>query len=311
MSNPVAVWDFTWKKHDEIEEDWLKERLNEVAKNWVFQLEEGKSGYVHWQGRMTLFKKARKKSLIKIMMTIDKIFKDLHVTPTSNNARRGEAFYVMKAQTRVKGPWKHDDPKPPYIPRQIREIKELRPFQKQIIDSVKVWDTRTINFVWCPKGNNGKSTLVGYLRAHQLARVLPPMNDQKDMMRMVCDLPTSTCYIIDMPRAMKKEKLYGFWAAIETVKDGYAYDDRYSFKEKVFDCPNIWVFGNVKPDFNVMSTDRWKVWTVTDSYELIRVPTRTQEVVGVPPLRGGPAPPDTPEGSGLTQGFWLGKGSDE
>jgi hypothetical protein len=74
-----------------------------------------------------------------------------------------------------------------------------------------------------------------------------------------------------MPRALKKDKLGGFYSAIETVKDGYAYDDRYNFTEKIFDCPVIWVISNTLPDFSLLSRDRWKLWEITDDKELTSI----------------------------------------
>lgn len=79
---------------------------------------------------------------------------------------------------------------------------------------------------------------------------------------MVCDMPTSTCYLIDLPRAMKKTNMVGLFSAIEEIKSGYAYDDRYKFVEKFFDCPNIWVFTNYIPDSEYLSADRWKIWQI-------------------------------------------------
>jgi hypothetical protein len=72
-----------------------------------------------------------------------------------------------------------------------------------------------------------------------------------------------------MPRALKKDKLGGFYSAIESVKDGYAYDDRYTFTEKIFDCPNIWVTSNSLPEFNLLSKDRWRIWEVNQDKELV------------------------------------------
>ncbi len=65
-----------------------------------------------------------------------------------------------------------------------------------------------------------------------------------------------------MPRSMNKDRLYGFYSAIETIKDGYCYDDRYEFKERVFDCPNVWIFTNTYPNINFLSKDRWKIWSI-------------------------------------------------
>jgi hypothetical protein len=65
--------------------------------------------------------------------------------------------------------------------------------------------------------------------------------------------------------------MFQFYSAVETIKDGYAYDDRYSFKEKVFDCPNIWIFCNVLPDLNLLSMDRWKIWDIDDAFNLAKL----------------------------------------
>ena len=45
----------------------------------------------------------------------------------------------------------------------------------------------------------------------------------------------------------------GFHSTLATLKDGYAHDDRYHCNEKVFDCPNMWVFSNTLPDPEMLS----------------------------------------------------------
>ena len=265
----LASWDFTlhinelYAKSDFAK---VKEHLKEICKGGTFQLEECQStGRLHFQGRVSTKKRYRKTEIIKLASTT--FLRGIHWSPTSN-ACKGNIDYVSKQHTRKDGPW-DITVKERYIPRQIREIKQLRPFQETIINDYGVWNTRTINIVYDERGCNGKSVLKGYLRATGKGRPLPPINDYKDMLAMVCDIPTSKLYIIDMPRAFKKDKLGGFYAAIETIKDGYAYDTRYSFKEKIFDCPNIWVFTNTLPNFDFMSKDRWKIWEITeDTYEL-------------------------------------------
>jgi hypothetical protein len=241
--------------------------LNGVAKHFTFQKERGDGGYVHWQGRISLIKKRRKPELITLLVSLGKKIPNYLEPTVLVEHRSGDMFYAQKEDTRIEGPWTDRD-KPTYIPRQIRDIKQLYPWQQQIVNDASVWNTRTINLVYCPVGNKGKTTLVGWCRAYGIARVLPSVNECKDLLRMVCDMPTSTMYLFDMPRSMNKERLYGFFSAIETIKDGYAYDDRYAFKEKSFDCPNIWIFSNSLPDFNMLSTDRWKIWEIDASNSL-------------------------------------------
>lgn len=267
----LYCWDFTLHCNELYTKDdymTVRAHISEIAKSGNFQLEEGeKTGKLHYQGRISLKKKRRKTEIIKL--ATDEFLKGIHWTPTSNE-NKGNFDYVTKQHTRVQGPWDIKE-KNRYIPRQIREIKTLRPFQQQIVDNVGVWNTRHINIVYDEKGCNGKSVLKGYLRAYGLGRPLPPINDYRDMLRMVCDVPTAKLYLVDMPRAIKKNKLGGFYAAIETIKDGYAYDDRYTFTEKFFDSPNIWIFTNTLPEFTLMSKDRWITWSITeDTHELVK-----------------------------------------
>lgn len=255
MSNPCSVYDFRYSQNKLTELD-IKSFLSGIAKKFVFQLEKGDSGYLHYQGRMSLIKKRRKFEALALFGDNKPEYFEPSVSST-----RGSAFYQTKLDTKVKGPWMDTDEEI-YIPRQIREMGTLRPFQQHIVDNHDTWDTRSINLIYCKRGNVGKSLLVGYCRAHKIGRALPPVNDYKDLLRMVCDLPTSKMYLFDMPRSMNKDRLYQFFSAVETIKDGYAYDDRYHFKEKVFDCPNIWIFTNTLPDIRMLSEDRWKIWTV-------------------------------------------------
>lgn len=269
MSNPVATFDFTLPESKNFVDDIIS-WCRQWCKKWCFQLEMGENKhYLHFQGRISLKYKKRKLQLAKELKEDGRLTG--HISETSSINRRN-FFYVTKEETRMEGPWCDDETKlviaADYIPRQVREMGPLRPFQQHVVDSVNDWDTRTINVILDQQGNNGKTLLKGYLRAHKLARPLPYSNDYKDMMRMVCGMPTSKCYIIDMPRALTKNNLQQCYAAVETIKDGYAYDDRYKFREKYFDCPIIWVLSNKIPDIRYLTQDRWKFWRISSEYKL-------------------------------------------
>lgn len=237
--------------------DGLIEWCKKYCKKWGFQGEQCPStGTFHWQMRVSLKDKARKLPFMDY---------EAHVTPTSSLITKDSFYdYVCKEDSRVIGPFTDKDVAL-YIPKQIRLINSLHPWQQSIIDKSGVWDTRHIDWVYCPNGNIGKSTLCGYIRANRIGTVLPTVNDYKDLMEIVCDLPSSTLYLIDLPRAIRKDKLYQLYSAIETIKDGYAFDRRYHFKERIFDCPNIFVFSNTLPTLSLLSNDRWRIWTVTDN----------------------------------------------
>lgn len=268
--NAVAVHDFTLTGAATEDHQEIIKALKGIAKKWIFQLEISDEGYVHWQGRMSLIKKRRCHELHHLFVLQKSVMAKAHFTPTCKATLEDKDAlwaYSDKLDTHVDGPWSSDDKEPAYVPRQVREAPDLRPFQKTILANIGVWDTRTINLVYCEKGNNGKSTLLSHIVAHGLGVVPPTVNDAKDLLRMVYAMP-GNFYCFDMPRAMKKESMFGFWSAVETIKDGRAYDDRYTYRQRLFDCPNIWVFTNTLPDLGLMSRDRWKIWTISDTFEL-------------------------------------------
>lgn len=253
----VCRWDFTLPEKDTTLDE-LKIFLQQYCRQYVFQLEEGKeTKFRHYQGRVTLKVKKRKGPA--------KEGYHFHWSPTSN-ANRDNDFYCLKEDTRILGPWTDKDP---YIPRQVREVKTLLPWQQQIYDDADNWDKRHINVIYDVKGEIGKSTLVSYLMAHGRGRRIPCMDSYKDYMQMVMDAPKSKLYLVDFPRSISHKNTASFWSAIETIKDGYAYDARNHFREMLFDCPNIWVFTNQMPDVKALTTSRWLLWEVnTETLEL-------------------------------------------
>ena len=251
-NNAVCNYDFTlWDKDKLLEVGRIKTDLDAIAKKWCFQGEDAGSG-LHYQGRFSLKVKKRISEFT---------FLHAHLSKTSTE-NMDNMFYVMKDETRVSGPWRDTDM---YIPRQVREIT-LYPWQLEIERDIGVWNTRNINIVVDTNGNCGKSILTTFLcTTRSDVKSVPALNNYKDIMALVMCMPVAKMYIVDMPRGIDKFHQAEFFAAIESLKDGHAFDTRYSFKEKYFDCPNIWVFTNVKPDFSLLSSDRWHMFTIVNN----------------------------------------------
>lgn len=264
--NAVTTYDFTSFGTD-VEE--VKKLLREHAKHWCFQQERAPTtDRLHFQGRLSLKVKERLNGALQR-------FPGWHLSITANE-NRDNNFYVTKVDTRVQGPWQDTDVDI-YIPRQLRDIQELRPWQQRVVDSRNEWDTRSINIIVDEKGNNGKTILCTYCGVHGYGRRVPFSNDFRDIMRMIMDTPTSKMYLFDIPRALKKDHLYQFYAGIEEIKNGYAFDDRYHFREKWFDCPTIWIFTNTKPERELLSSDRFKFWKIENNQLVIEEPARVIE----------------------------------
>lgn len=273
MSGQCAVWDLRFNADLYDNHQQLIDIFNKIAKKWAFQKERGeKNDYDHWQCRISLRKKTIKTTLLK-MFAEGKA--PNYCKPTEGeNAKNDNFFYVMKDDTRILGPWKSTDPKPKFIPRQFRHIKDLYPMQQTIIDTLP--DSRHVNVISDTKGDNGKTVaaFLAYLKKN--AEYVPPMNDAQKLIEFIFSIideceddETPDIFIFDLPRSMSKDCLYGMYSAIEQLKNGFIYDTRYHGKRRWINSPAIWVFTNEIPDKTRLSADRWKIWQINDRKELI------------------------------------------
>ena len=270
-ASALASWDIRYNENTFENENDLIDTLKGVAKKYVIQLEEGDSGYKHYQGRISLIKRRRFSEKHLLL----KLFKDKppnYLEPTvEEEFRSGDAFYMLKEDTRIAGPWTDKDEVIPLtVQMKIFNGFTLRPYQASLKEMALHFDMRKIDLIYDPNGNIGKSLFSEYLEYNGLAEEIPPFRLMDDIFQWVCSRPIKKCYIVDMPRGMKKDKLGDFYSGIEIIKNGVAYDKRYNAKKIRFDRPRVFVFTNALPEFSLMSKDRWNVWIVDDKFQLIK-----------------------------------------
>jgi hypothetical protein len=265
--SPLASWDFRMNE-DELKSDDIIENLKGIAKHYVFQLEEADGGYRHYQGRISLIKR-RRKAEKHLLLKLFKYPPNYLEPTTSEECRKGEAFYCLKEDTRIEGPWKDTDVIKT-LTRQLRMFKdwEFRPYQADLVKMAGIFDMRKIDLIYDPTGYIGKSLLAEYLEYEGIAEEIPPFRMMDDIFQWVATRPIKKCYLVDMPRGMKKDKLGDFYSGIEVIKNGVAYDKRYKAHKVRFDRPRMFVFTNMLPNFSFMSLDRWNVWEVNSAFEL-------------------------------------------
>lgn len=261
MASKLCMWDFTLKSGADLK--LLKDNIRDISKKWVFQLEKGESGYEHYQGRISLRNKKSLSSLISLIKPYPELA-GIHLSPTSGEVAKTNNFnYCMKADTRLDGPWKDTD----IIKIETKQMQLLNSWgllswQKKLKEMAQRFDLRKIDIIYDEAGNSGKSLFSEHMEYEGLAEEVPPYRMMDDIFQWVCTRPTRPCYIFDMPRGMKKDKLADFYSGIEVIKNGIAFDKRYSAKKKRFDRPTIFVFTNMLPQFDLMSKDKWTVWTI-------------------------------------------------
>jgi len=234
----------------------LKATLGQLCTNYCFQLEKcPNTNRLHFQGRVIWIKKIRVSTLAN-----NNIRKGVHWSQTSNN--NGEDFsYVMKGETRIKGPW-YDKSFGHDVPLQIRNIKELRPWQQKLLCLLLTWDERTVHLIYDEVGASGKSTFAGFCQVFYDFGLCPPFNNSQNLIQSVCSMGAKKAYLFDLPRAMGKDNLAQTFAAIEQVKSGFVMDTRYRYRMLRMTNPGVCVFSNAYPDLKLLSADRWKIWKI-------------------------------------------------
>ena len=111
--------------------------------------------------------------------------------------------------------------------------------------------------------------------------------------------PADRAYVIDMPRDMPLKLMAGFWKGVESIKNGYVFDKRHSFRDRQMPSPTIWVFTNTFPDLRKMSEDRWQIWMIDWNKKLVKYTkqrctniTQWAEAVIAQKKRTAPAEPE-------------------
>lgn len=260
----IAVWDITIDAQRN-DREVVSDAFKALCKKWCYQKEEAPStGWLHWQCRISLVKKKTQKDLVECLDAKD--LEGFHVSPSSGNSLKGSAFYCMKEDTRVEGPWTDQDPAPKPLLKTpaLVDSHGLLPWQNSLMNEVSEYDPRSIHVVVDREGNSGKSSLCKWVWCKDLGQPVPAMTSAEDLVQFVMCMPATNLYIIDMPRAMKKKSLFGMYSGIENLKNGMLFDKRYKGVFKYIDEPNIIVFTNQPPKLRYLSKDRWKLWTIKD-----------------------------------------------
>ena len=144
MTTPCYVYEIRANRDLYADIDAFRAAWKGIVKKWVVQLERGESGYEHWQGRVSLIKKARKPELLKLLKSADKPLPN-YCEATTSGEKDKEAFYATKEATRIDGPWTDRDVVR-YIPRQFKDLTPF-PWQQTVLDSYKDFQDRTVDCI--------------------------------------------------------------------------------------------------------------------------------------------------------------------
>lgn len=269
----------------------LLQRIIDVelgSKDWVFQLERGEKGRLHYQGAISLRKKLRKKELLSSFrviynllydeaetdLTPDDIYKQTRLDPMLGT--KEEAWrYCQKEDSRVAGPWSKAT-KGQYTGDDLPERKDFYYYQEYIIGMFdehkkKPRASREVNWLHDSIGNTGKSVLTKYLLwKHGNEVMIVPRANAQNMRTVIIDRGPKLMYLFDIPRTLgKEEHKDDIYSVIEDVKNGTVLSAMYGRDAQLLMYPPIvWVFSNFRPDTKALSLDRWKIFHMREDKTL-------------------------------------------
>lgn len=251
----------------------LYDLFMETCKHFMFQLEctnnDGDENW-HFQCYVYLKDRTRPSTYAKVIRKKFPPNLALHVGYSSNNGKEALKLYVMKKDSTYRlGPWSDKDvarTEDEKINVQLKaEYKDVvwKPFQARILDSIAgPINRRTINWLFHPQGNIGKTWLSNYLNIFYDYPVMT-YSDSKRIIYLVTKTPRSRCYIFDLTKAKPKDiGNQDLYCAMEQIKNGIIFNTFQSPCQFRMMPPHIWVFANVAPQIGMLSVDRWCVYHI-------------------------------------------------
>lgn len=234
----------------------LRKKLLTFSKTFIFSAEKGETGYLHFQGRFSLIEKMRLTELKKIFSNT------AHLEPEKNKILSIE--YCKKDKTHIAGPWTDKA-----ILRNSLRLDQLYPWQRQIVEMCKVYaDDRTVNWFWEPDGKVGKSAIARFILDNVGQCLYVDGGRKEDIAQYVATSKISEwdnpIMIFNIPRS----KTLVSYSAIEALKDGVMFSQKYESGMIRFNSPHIIIFANFEPDEKEMSkisADRWKITKIEKS----------------------------------------------
>lgn len=223
---------------------------NKEAKTYVIGEEIGEQGTPHLQGYVH-FQKLVEFSTIKKLMPRAHI-EMVRGTEEENIrycSKEGKVHSNIKIKRRGNIIMKTD-----IIPK---------PWQREVISWLDLYDKRSIFWVVDPVGNNGKSTLCEHI-----------IKEFKDVMMFCGGKGNDIAYQILESGFMPEICLFDFqrskegfisYTALEQIVDGRCYSTKYKGGHLIFPhYAKVICFSNFMPEIQRLSPDRWKIFHLND-----------------------------------------------
>ena len=253
-------WCFTYNNYALNELIALEILLKELCKCYAFKKELGKEGTPHLQGFLTLLKKTT-----LIGLKTYKLLSTFHWEVRKGNELEN-ILYICKEDTSVDEIiYQYGFIKKLNIIKSLIVIKELRPFQQDIINLLSLKDDRKIHWVYDPEGCKGKTSIMKYIDYYYNAICCSSGKDSDiynlfwnyidEDKKNVLLLNNLDCFVYNVGR----KHTFKQYTLLENIKDGFLTNSKYKCGCMNFNSPVVIILANHLPDESSMTGDRWNI----------------------------------------------------
>lgn len=166
----------------------------------------------------------------------------------------GEFARYYKAAERARKAFKEEKVK--VAMKMVYAKKELKEWQKDVVEKLQNQTDRQVTWVYDPVGNQGKTFLAMWLQADRECYYCDG-GKKADIAYGYQDQPT---VIFDFVRTGQDYVPYG---CIESFKNGIIFSPKYESGSRIFGVCKVLVLSNFYPKKEALSEDRWDIVDLT------------------------------------------------
>lgn len=256
----LKSWFFTYNNYTLTDIETIETKFKEICVKYVFQQEKGAEGTKHLQGFIKLKKKMR--------WTEFGLPNGIHWEKPRKDSDCEE--YCCKEATRDGQIYTNIPPK--VLPEPLDVIEKLHPWQEELMKLFEVKaNNRDVIWVYDRIGNIGKSTFTTHLYDTKPNTIFIDGVDKKDIINGIfnfkLEINHSSIVMLDIPRHAGNHVCY---SAIESIKNGLIFNQKYETGSRRFNSPHIIIFANEPPVITQLSLDRWKIFEIVEGQKLIK-----------------------------------------
>lgn len=254
-----------------------------LSSSYVCQLELGDGGMLHYQCAIETKIRKRHSTLLKDISTLLE-YPEFLIQIDRSQDWEAAKLYCSAVEKRVEGSlvltniaqeviYNQEDIK--FLDDKTKRYPWQDTFMSIFFDdsetTYKPCDGRSIHWFTDTSGLSGKSTWCKWLHCRYPNNTKISFGSATQIRTSVVEKGPKQMYFLDIPRTLGvDDHLNNVYAALEDILNGYVETSMHGNpRELLMLSPHVIVFSNGTPNQEKLSSDRWKIYSIDASKELI------------------------------------------